>query len=88
MVFILVVVIGLVAWALHLMQEAIDQKEFSLMLAGFLVSSAAAALVAVYLLMGHYMSYMTDMTHRSQVYRQGYEFSYYMETVLPSLADY
>ncbi|MEB3355892.1 MAG: hypothetical protein VKK04_04145 [Synechococcales bacterium] len=85
MVFILVVVIGLVAWALHLMQEAVDTKEFSLMLAGFLVSSAAAALVAVYLLMNHCMSYMTEMSHRSQFYQPTYEFSYYIETILPSL---
>ncbi|HEY9622457.1 MAG TPA: hypothetical protein V6C78_19010 [Crinalium sp.] len=64
MVFILVVVIGLVAWALHLMQEAIQTREFSLMLAGFLVSSAAAAMMAVYFLMGHYVGYMSQMSDR------------------------
>jgi hypothetical protein len=65
MVFILVVVIGLVAWALHLMQEAIQRREFSLMLAGFLVSTAAAGMMAVYFLMSHYVGYMSEMAHRS-----------------------
>jgi cytochrome b subunit of formate dehydrogenase len=65
MFFILIIVIGLVAWALHLMQEAVQHREFSLMLAGFLVSSAAAALVAVYFLMGHYVGYMTEMAQRA-----------------------
>jgi hypothetical protein len=64
MIFILVVVVALVAWALHLMQEAIQTREFSLMLAGFLVSSAAAAMMAVYFLMGHYVGYMEQMTER------------------------
>ena len=36
-----VLVIGLVAWALSLMQAALEQREFSLMLAGCLVCSAA-----------------------------------------------
>ncbi len=70
MVFILVVVIGLVAWALHLMQEAVQRREFSLMLAGFLVSSSAAALVAVYFLMGHYVGYMTEMAQRAYISEQ------------------
>ncbi|NJO41943.1 MAG: hypothetical protein HC769_07015 [Cyanobacteria bacterium CRU_2_1] len=65
MVFILVIVVALVAWALHLMQEAIQHREFSLMLAGFLVSSSAAALMAVYFLMGNYVGYMSDMTQRA-----------------------
>jgi hypothetical protein len=68
MIFLLVIVIGLVAWALHLMQEAIQHREFSLMLAGCLVSSAAAALMAVYFLMGHYMGYVTEMAERSYSY--------------------
>jgi hypothetical protein len=67
MVLILFLVIGLVAWALHLMQQAIESHEFSLMLAGFLVSTAAAALVAVYFLMGHYVGYMSEMAQRSQL---------------------
>ncbi|MGF1515105.1 MAG: hypothetical protein ACFB5Z_15610 [Elainellaceae cyanobacterium] len=64
MFLILIVVIGLVAWALHLMQQAVDHQEFSLMLAGFLVSSAAAGLVAVYLLASHSFTYIADMDQR------------------------
>jgi hypothetical protein len=67
MFFILVIVIGLVAWALHLMQEAIQRREFSLMLAGFLVSTAAAGMMAVYFLMSHYLGYMSEMTERAYV---------------------
>jgi hypothetical protein len=59
LISILVVVIILVAWSLHLMQEAVDRSEFSLMLAGTLVAFSAAALVAVYCLMGNYIGYMT-----------------------------
>ncbi len=56
---ILAIVIGLVGWSLHLMQQAVDRREFSLMLAGTLVAFAAAALVAVYSLMGNYIGYIT-----------------------------
>ena len=41
------VVITLVAWALNLMQSASDSNEFSLMLAGCLVCSAAVGLSTV-----------------------------------------
>ena len=40
-------VIALVAWALQLMQAANDRREFSLMLAGCMVCSAAVGLAAV-----------------------------------------
>ena len=40
-------VIALVAWALSLMQGAVEQQEFSLMLAGCLVYSAAVGLTLV-----------------------------------------
>ena len=46
-VLLVVVVIALVAWALQLMQAAMDQQEFSLMLAGCLVCSAAVGLATV-----------------------------------------
>ena len=65
MLIIIFLVIGLIAWALHLMQEAIQRREFSLMLAGFLVSSTAAAMMAVYFLMSHYVGYMSEMTERA-----------------------
>jgi hypothetical protein len=70
MIAILFIVIGLVAWALHLMQEAIEQKEFSLMLAGSLVASAAAALVGVYFLMGNCMGYITHLSPRDAAWNQ------------------
>ena len=46
-ILLVVVVIALLAWALQLMQSAIDQQEFSLMLAGCLVCSAAVGLATV-----------------------------------------
>jgi hypothetical protein len=67
MIFILIIVIALVAWSLHLMQEAFDQNEFSLMLAGTLVAMAAAAMMAVYFLMGDYMLYVHEMANRNLV---------------------
>ena len=58
MLLIFLVIAALVGWALHLMEEAIERREFSLMLAGFLVASSAAALVGVYFLMIDYMGFM------------------------------
>ncbi|MEB3352141.1 MAG: hypothetical protein VKM01_07430 [Cyanobacteriota bacterium] len=43
-------VVALVAWALQLMQAASDRREFSLMLAGCLVCSAAVGLATVMVL--------------------------------------
>ena len=65
LILILAIVIVLVAWALHLMQQAVDRNEFSLMLAGTLVAFSAAAMVVVYFLMGNYIGYITGMTHPS-----------------------
>jgi hypothetical protein len=62
LLLILLVVIALVAWALRLMEQAIQSQEFSLMLAGFLVASSAAAMMAVYFLMDHYVVYMQQAT--------------------------
>lgn len=89
MVVILFIVVCLVAWALHLMQEAVQRREFSLMLAGFLVSSAAAALVGVYFLMGHYVGYMTEMTDRASIYNQSHNVSTlsYSDDWIEELAD-
>ncbi len=53
---ILIFDVALVAWSLHLMQEAMQQQEFSLMLAGTLVAAAAAAMMVVYFLMGNCLS--------------------------------
>ena len=54
---ILILDVALVAWSLHLMQEAFNQHEFSLMMAGTLVALAAAAMLVVYFLMGHCLNY-------------------------------
>jgi hypothetical protein len=43
-------VVALVAWALQLMQAANDRQEFSLMLAGCMVCSAAVGLATVMVL--------------------------------------
>ncbi|MEB3178729.1 MAG: hypothetical protein VKL59_06845 [Nostocaceae cyanobacterium] len=55
---ILVFDVALVAWSLHLMEQAFEHREFSLMLAGTLVALAAAGMLVVYFLMGHCMSYL------------------------------
>jgi ABC-type glycerol-3-phosphate transport system permease component len=46
-VVLVLAVVAMVAWALQLMQAAADGKEFSLMLAGCMVCSAAVGLAAV-----------------------------------------
>lgn len=56
---ILIFDVALVAWSLHLMQEALSKQEFSLMLAGTLVAMAAAAMLVVYFLMGNCIGYLT-----------------------------
>ncbi len=47
---LVVAVVALVAWALQLMQSASDRREFSLMLAGCMVCSAAVGLATVMVL--------------------------------------
>ncbi len=71
---ILAIVAALVAWALRLMDQAVKVQEFSLMLAGFLVASSAAALVGVYFLMSNYMLYINESTAGSLVL-QGFDYS-------------
>ncbi len=63
LIFILAIVIVLVAWSLHLMQQAVDRREFSLMLAGTLVAFSAAAMVGVYFLMGSYLGYVSQLSN-------------------------
>jgi len=50
---ILIFDLGLVAWSLHLMQQAFDKQEFSL---------AAVAMLVVYFLMGHCLTYLTQIS--------------------------
>lgn len=73
LILILAVVIALVAWSLHLMHEAVECHEFSLMLAGTLVAFSAAALMGVYFLMGNYMGYISHMTSRPSYELSSYE---------------
>jgi hypothetical protein len=65
MVAILVLVVALVAWSLHLIEAAISRKEFSLILAGFLVASAATALMGVYFLAGTCVTQVSEMAQHS-----------------------
>jgi hypothetical protein len=59
---ILVFDVALVAWSLHLMEKAFQYREFSFMLAGTLVAVAAAAMLVVYFLMGHCMTYLLQVS--------------------------
>ena len=58
---ILILDVALVAWSLHLMQEAVSHQEFSLILAGTLVALSAAAMLVVYFLMGNCLSYLSQV---------------------------
>ena len=55
---ILIFDVALVAWSLHLIQSALEQQEFSLMLAGSLVAASAAAMLVVYFIMGNCLSHI------------------------------
>jgi hypothetical protein len=55
---ILIIDVALVAWSLHLMQEAFNNREFSFMLAGTLVALSAAAMLVVYFLMNNCLTYI------------------------------
>ena len=56
---ILIFDVALVAWSLHLMQSALEQREFSLMLAGTLVAISAAAMLVVYFIVGNCLSHLS-----------------------------
>ncbi|NJR51962.1 MAG: hypothetical protein HC780_22715 [Leptolyngbyaceae cyanobacterium CSU_1_3] len=83
MIIILLIVIALVAWSLHLMQEAIGQQEFSLMLAGTLVAFSAAALMGVYFLMGNYVGYIAQISHNAVYTSQPFESLAWLSEPLP-----
>jgi Na+/H+ antiporter NhaC len=57
---ILTIVVSLVFWALRLMDRAVENQEFSLMLAGCLVASSAAAIVGIYFLMSDYLTFINQ----------------------------
>ena len=56
---ILIIDVALVAWSLHLVQESVDLKEFSLMLAGTLVAASAVAMLVVYFLVGNCLAQLS-----------------------------
>lgn len=62
LVSILVFDVALVAWSLHLMDAAVQKREFSLMLAGTLVAFSAAAMLVVYFLMNNCLSYLMNIS--------------------------
>ncbi len=53
------------------MQVAFDRREFSFMLAGFLVASTAAALVFVYCLMNSSLGYLLNLEQGSYISYEG-----------------
>lgn len=61
LITILIFVFALVAWSLHLMQEAVSKQELSLMLAGALVAISAAAMLIVYFIINNYMGYISSV---------------------------
>ncbi|NJK38928.1 MAG: hypothetical protein HC825_03805 [Oscillatoriales cyanobacterium RM1_1_9] len=60
LISVLIIDTALVAWSLHLMQQARERQEFSFMLAGFLVALSAAAMMLVYFLMGSCIAHFTQ----------------------------
>lgn len=65
---ILIIDIALVAWSVHLMQQAARSRESSLVLAGILVAISAVAMVVVYFLMGSCIDHLTQMSHHAYSY--------------------
>jgi uncharacterized membrane protein YcjF (UPF0283 family) len=60
MMLIIAIIIGLVFWALQLMEQAYQRQEFSRMLAGTLVAVAAAGVLTTYFLMSDYIAYLSQ----------------------------
>jgi hypothetical protein len=88
LLLILAIVIALVAWALRLMEQAVKGQEFSLMLAGFLVASSAAALMGVYFLMSNYLIYMDRATSQlSAADMVDIPYTVYASASLPEVSD-
>ncbi|MEO0949033.1 MAG: hypothetical protein AAFY11_12985 [Cyanobacteria bacterium J06641_5] len=58
LIAILVFDIALVAWAIHLLEASVRDREFSLMLAGGLVGMSATAILAAYFLLGNCLQYL------------------------------
>ncbi|MGK7911372.1 MAG: hypothetical protein AB4050_07800 [Synechococcus sp.] len=52
--------VGLIWWALLLMEQASQRQEFSRMLAGMLVVAAAAGVLAVHFLIDDYVAFVLE----------------------------
>ncbi|WP_413166052.1 hypothetical protein ACL6C3_05570 [Capilliphycus salinus ALCB114379] len=65
---ILIIDVALVAWSVHLMQQAARYREFSFVLAGILVALSAAAMILVYFLMGSCIDHLYQMSQHSYSY--------------------
>ncbi len=65
---ILIIDVALVAWSLHLMQQAARYREFSFVLAGILVAISAAAMILVYFLMGSCVDHLFEISQHSYSY--------------------
>ncbi len=62
LVAVLLIIIVLVWWSLHLMEQAYRLREFSRMLAGLLVGLAAGGVMMTYFFMSDYIEFM--VTHQ------------------------
>ncbi len=60
MICTITIVVGLVWWALLLMEQATRQQEFSRMLAGMLVVAAAAGVLTVHFLIDDYIAFVQE----------------------------
>ena len=58
-IILLIIVSALTYWSLRLMHKAVEQQEFSFMLAGTLVALAAGGIVTVYSLMLGCVGYLS-----------------------------
>ncbi len=66
MICTVAIIIGLVWWALLLMEQANRRQEFSRMLAGMLVVAAAAGVLAVHFLMDDYIAFVQESQAMAQ----------------------
>jgi K+-transporting ATPase c subunit len=80
-ILIFLSVIALVGLALHFMQEAVTQQEFSLMIAGTLVAASAAGLVGASFLIGHSFDDLAHLQRQEVAIEQAYDsIRWYVET--------
>jgi hypothetical protein len=62
-IILLIIVSALTYWSLRLMHKAVEQQEFSFMLAGTLVALAAGGIVTAYGLMLGCVGYLSHPLH-------------------------